>query len=141
MSSSVIHRARVVRISDSFLTIALLQDNPSCGGCRLSSVCGKRDATEFDIALPQGYKTTEGDEIMVCASKDSSRRASVWLLATPLAALLAGIFIAQWTGMDEAMTAIAGLLTMTLCFFLLFYFRKRLDSSHTVWQVADAHCQ
>lgn len=137
MASLVRHRARITKVYGSTVTVMLLQDGSSCKGCRLSAMCGNRSANEFEIAKPERFPGTAGDEIEVTASAGATGLASAYLLAAPLAALLAGTLLALWAKTTDTLAAAIGLAAMTAVFIILYLARMHISKRHTIWEITE----
>lgn len=131
MSSDIIHKGRIVRITPQTTTVAIEQHG-ACGSCHAAGICGMADATEKAVELPTNpYASyTVGEEVELLLKASMGMKA-VWLAyCLPLVVLLAVILGLFALGVSEVVAGLSGIAAVGVYYFLLWLFRDRLRNEY-----------
>jgi sigma-E factor negative regulatory protein RseC len=100
----------------------------ACQGCHAKSVCstsGEQGRSIFVRQAPVHLRS--GDRVVVTMHSSLGLKAVLFFYIIPFITLIATLFISLAKGFHEALAALFSILSLTLCFLILYLFRQKIE--------------
>ena len=136
MTGVIAHTGTVVGMTADTVIVRIHDGADKCGGCSIKFMCNGADDDNPRIKVPvrHGEKFACGEEVRLFISDSKQYSATLIALVLPCIALAAGVALAALAGLDEGLSALAGLLFVSLYFIVLYMMRKRVNKKFT-WTI------
>lgn len=119
------HNATVVKIEGGRAFLRISDGAENCQGCALSGLCNR----ESVVDVPLRQSVSVGDNVKLRVKGGMRRAAILWLLAMPLAMLIAGMLMATWLGWGDALGALCGI-SLCAIWYAIAFIAHRKDSEN-----------
>ena len=136
MTGVIAHTGTVVSTTADTVIVRIHDGADKCGGCSIKFMCNGAgdDNPRIKVPVRNGEKFACGEEVRLFISDSKQYSATLIALVLPCIALAAGVALAALAGLDEGLSALAGLLFVSIYFIVLYMMRKRVNKKFT-WTI------
>lgn len=136
MTGVVAHLGTVVKVAADAVSVKVNDGAEKCGGCSIKFMCSTADDDSRLINVPvkSGESFDCGDRVRLFISDRKQYSATLIALVLPCVALALGVLLASVAGLDEGLSALSGLLFVSVYFGVLYLMRRRVNRKFT-WTI------
>lgn len=126
MANEITHIGTVENTQGGWVKVRIVQAS-SCSSCQIKQHCHSSESKEkvVEVYAP-GASYRPGDQVVVAASVSLGLQAVAWSFVVPFVWLLAVLFgVMKASGGNEAVAAVAALVSLAPYYVMLYLFRGR----------------
>ncbi|WP_294142141.1 SoxR reducing system RseC family protein [uncultured Sanguibacteroides sp.] len=125
MAETITHEGVVIAVNDSHITVSI-QSQSACAACHAKGACGLSEVTHKNITAEKpGTPVAIGDKVIVMASTGSALYSVLFAYLLPSVVIIAILALLISSGIKETWAALFTLLTITIYFIIIYFFRNR----------------
>ncbi|MCR9013336.1 SoxR reducing system RseC family protein [Gabonibacter chumensis] len=125
MAETITHEGIVIAINDSHITVSI-QSQSACAACHAKGACGLSEVTHKNITAEKPNTPVKvGDKVIVMASVGNALYSVLFAYFLPSVVLIAILALLISSGIEETWAALYSLLTITIYFIIIYFFRNR----------------
>lgn len=123
-------------VSDDSVTVSVGDGAENCSGCAAKILCKPIDENAPVLVIPSTAASayTEGQRVRITLDSNKQWSATLVALVLPCVALGCGVAAASAAGLNQGLSALAGLAATGLYFGVLYLIRSRVQQHYT-WKI------
>lgn len=126
MSNTIDHPGIIQKIEGNRIFVKIVQQS-ACTDCHAKGICSASDSKDKIIEITDYSNAyNENDRVMICGKTATGLKAVLLAFVIPLIIVLTTIITGSVLLWDEALSALAGLITLIPYYVILYCFRKQL---------------
>ena len=128
------HPGIVTAVKPGFVTVQI-ESTSACASCQAHARCGFAESKTKTLDIPYsvaGSPLTVGSRVVVTIDETRGLLATWWAYVIPALLLLAAVAGFSLAGFSEPAVILLSLALLALYVFVLFLFRKKIDSQFTL---------
>ncbi len=136
MTDRIMHIATVTAVSNDSVTVSVGDGSENCSGCAAKLLCKPVDENAPVLVIPSAAASTytEGQRVRITLDNSKQWSATLVALVLPCVALGCGVAAASAAGLNQGLSALAGLATTGLYFGILYMIRSKVQQHYT-WKI------
>ena len=136
MSTSISHKAEVMQVDDSHVTLRVLPpDGDSCQGCRLAQACGAGSSNPMTISVSNGSMPVKaGDRVNVEIAESKQWLSLLLVLVAQILLMAVTVGVGMWCGWSEGTVSLLSVVCVAIWFVLLYAFREKVRITFS-WRI------
>lgn len=126
MSNTIDHPGIIQKIEGNRIFVKIVQQS-ACADCHAKGICSASDSKDKIIEITDYSNAYNvNDRVMICGKTATGLKAVLLAFVIPLIIVLTTIITGSVLLWDEALSALAGLVTLIPYYVILYCFRKQL---------------
>ncbi len=127
MEKKICHEGVVERVAPPAVWVRIRQTS-ACAACQAASFCNASESKEktVEVLTEAAASYREGDRVAVWASPAVARRALLWAFGVPFVLLVAVLVAVLAASGNEAVAAVASLLSLLPYYGVLWLLRRKM---------------
>ncbi|MEF9923205.1 MAG: SoxR reducing system RseC family protein [Muribaculaceae bacterium] len=124
MDTNVEHIGKVIEVNNSTVIVSF-SDEVACSSCSLSNLCKpqKKEKNSIAITTSEASSYELGEKVKVIGNVTMQKRAIFFGTALPCIILIASIFVANYYGCRQALSALIGIAILGI-YYIVLYIKK-----------------
>jgi len=129
-SDTVKHEGIVSRVDEKYVEVKI-QSTSACAACHIKSACGMGESKEKTIVVPrpEGKTFEPGQRVTITMSVSQGNKAAFIAYFIPFVVLIATLLILLSFGVNEVISAVASIASLTICYLVIYAFRGKIEKT------------
>lgn len=130
ISEAIEHKGTVQVVNNNSVLVRIITSS-ACSGCHAESVCGLSGKKDKTISVKGRYNVSPGDSVTVRMKQSQGFRAVLLGYIIPFLIMIVCLVILVSLSFSEMIAGLASLAILIPYFFILYFFRNRINESFT----------
>jgi positive regulator of sigma E activity len=124
------HKGTVIKVETGSVLVSITSE-AACSGCHAESICNLAGREEKIIDVKGNYSVSPGDKVVVLLKQAAGYKAVIISYLIPVLLLIGTLILFGNLPVNEIISGLGSILLLALYFLLLYFFRKKINSSFT----------